>query len=205
MRLSSFLSAAVLAVPLLASPGTALAADYTIDTVHSQVGFKVKHMMVSNVRGRFKVFTAKLGYDPKNVAATTLEASADATSIDTDMPKRDDHLRSPDFFDAAKFPTLTFKSKKVTGKDGKLQVTGDLTIHGVTKEVTFDVDGPTPEYKTPWGGSKIGATATTRIDRETFGLKWNQALEAGGLLVGKEVDLVLELEFDKVEAKPAAK
>lgn len=201
IRLPS-LVAAVLAVPLLSAP--AFAADYAIDTTHSQVGFRVKHMMVANVRGRFKAFDAKLSYDPKNVAATTIEATVQTASIDTDTQKRDDHLRSPDFFDAAKFPELTFKSKKVTGKDGKLFVTGDLTLHGVTKEVVLEVEGPTPEYKDPYGNTKIGATATTRINREDFGLKWNVALETGGVLVGKEVDITLELEFTQVPA-PAKK
>ena len=121
----------------------------------------------------------------------------EAASINTREPQRDTHLKSADFFDVEKFPTLTFKSKKVEGSNGELKVTGDLTIHGVTKEVVLDVEGPTGELKDPWGNIKIGASATTKIKRKDFGLSWNAALEAGGILVGEDVAISLDVQFAK--------
>jgi polyisoprenoid-binding protein YceI len=193
---------AVLSLVLLASAASAAtAATYKIDTAHSNVGFAVKHMMVSTVRGGFTKFEGTVGYDPANVAASTVDVTIDAASIDTSNDKRDEHLRSADFFDVEKFPTLTFKSKSVAGAPGALKVTGDLTIHGVTKEVVLDVEGPTDTIKNPGGATVRGASATTTINRKDFGLGWNKVLETGGLAVSEEVKIQLDLEL--IEPPPA--
>src|SRR5574341_1753243 len=175
----------------------AQAVEYQIDPVHSSAYFSVRHLMVSNVRGEFDKVTGKVIYDSKNLKASSVEATIDATSINTHEPKRDDHLKSPDFFDVAKFPTLTFKSKKVekAGK-GKLRVTGDLTIRGVTREVVLDVEGPVPEVKMG-PNVKSGASASTTINRKDLGLMWNLALESGGWAVGDEVKITLEIEMGR--------
>lgn len=191
------------AVALLSAAAVAQAVQYEIDPVHSSAQFSVRHMMVSNVRGEFAKVTGTVVYDPKNLKASSVEATIDATTINTHEPKRDEHLKSPDFFDVAKYSTLTFKSKKVekAGKD-RLRVTGDLTIHGVTKEVALDVEGPSPEVKM---GTNIrsGASAGTTINRKDFGLVWNRALESGGVLVGDEVKITLEIEMGRKAAAPA--
>lgn len=167
---------------------------WNIDTSHSAVTFTVRHMMFSKVRGRFQKWNGKLDYDPANPAAARVEVSIDTASIDTNEEKRDGHLRSPDFFDAAQFPQMTFKSRKVdeAGK-GKLRITGDLSLHGVTREVVLDVENH-GTGKDPWGNQRAGFTATTQINRTDFGLKWNQALEAGGVLVSEKVDIELEIQ-----------
>ncbi len=186
---------AIASVALLA-PAAGFAADLEIDPSHSNASFTVKHMMVTNVRGEFTKVSGTFNYDEKDVSKSTILASIDAASIDTREPKRDEHLKSPDFFDVAKHPKITFKSKKVAkAGEGKLKVTGDLTMRGVTKEVVLDVEGPSKAVKDPWGNMKIGATATTTVNRKDFGLNWNQALEAGGVLVGEEVKINLDLEF----------
>ena len=189
------------AVVLFSAAAAAQAVQYEIDPVHSSAQFSVRHLMISNVRGEFAKVTGTVVYDPKNLKASSVEATIDATSINTHEPKRDNHLKSPDFFDVAKYPTLTFKSKKVEKAGaGKLRVTGDLTIHGVTKEVVLDVEGPTPEAK--MGPSiRSGASASTTVNRKDFGLTWNKALESGGVLVGDEVKITLEIEMER---KPAA-
>ncbi|MGD0869405.1 MAG: YceI family protein [Bryobacteraceae bacterium] len=167
---------------------------YQIDSAHSTAQFSVRHLMVSNVRGEFTKLSGSLAYDASNPANSSLEARLEVASINTRDEQRDAHLKSPDFFDGEKFPELTFRSKQVTkGGDG-LQVKGGLTIHGVTREVTLAVDGPTPEVKDPWGGYRIGATAETKIHRKDFGLTWNMALEAGGVVVGDEVKITIEIE-----------
>jgi polyisoprenoid-binding protein YceI len=180
----------------LLAPAAGFAAELEIDPSHSSASFTVKHMMISNVRGEFQKVSGTFNYDEKDVTKSTVVATIDATSIDTREPKRDEHLKSPDFFDVAKYPKITFKSKKVAkAGNGKLKVTGDLTMHGVTKQVVLDVEGPTQPVKDPWGNMKIGATASTTLNRKDFGLNWNQALEAGGVLVGEEVKINLDLEF----------
>ncbi len=167
---------------------------YQIDSAHSAAHFSVRHMMVSNVRGEFTKLSGTLAYDASNPANSSLEARVEVASIDTREAQRDTHLKSPDFFDVEKYPELTFRSKQVTRHGDGWQLKGDLTIHGVTREVTFAVDGPTPEVKDPWGGYRIGATAETKINRKDFGLMWNVALEAGGMLVGEEVKISIEFE-----------
>jgi polyisoprenoid-binding protein YceI len=188
----------ILTTLLLAGAALAPAATYDIDPAHSSAQFTVKHMMISNVRGQFSKVSGTLDFDPGNPAADSVKATIEASTINTQEAKRDDHLKSPDFFDVARFPAITFQS---TGfrktASGKYQVTGDLTIHGVTRRVALDVDGPTPEVKDPWGNSRIGISASTKINRSDFGLTWNKALEAGGVMVSDEVAIALEIEFVK--------
>jgi polyisoprenoid-binding protein YceI len=169
---------------------------WTIDPVHSNAEFRVKHMMISNVRGRFSGVTGKLTYDSADISKSSIEASIDIATIDTRDPQRDIHLKSPEFFDAEKFPTMAFRSSQVTRKsNGTLAVSGPLSIRGISKEVEFEVEGPTPPAKDPWGNTRIGVNATTKIDRRDFGLTFNAALETGGVLVGEDVHITLELEF----------
>jgi polyisoprenoid-binding protein YceI len=181
----------------LASPQTATT-TWNIDPVHTVAEFKVKHMMISNVKGQFTGVKGVLVLDETNPANSYVEASIDAASINTREPQRDAHLKSADFFDVEKFPTLSLKSTRVsrTG-DGELAVTGDLTIHGVTRNVVFHVEGPTAPAKDPWGNTRVGLSATTRINRKDFGLTWNAALETGGILVGDEVTITLDVQFVK--------
>ena len=180
----------------LALPAFAFASTWTIDPDHSNVGFKVRHLMVSNVRGSFEKNTGTVEINDKDITKSKVEVSIDTNSINTNVQKRDEHLRSADFFDVVKYPAMTFISKKVAnaGKD-KLKVTGDLTLHGVTKEVVLDVEGPSKESKDPWGNIRRGVTATTKINRKDFGLVWNAALETGGVAVGEEVTITLEIEM----------
>ncbi|MFN7131434.1 MAG: YceI family protein [Myxococcales bacterium] len=196
---------AVAAVSLFV-PGLALASTWDIDSSHSSATFKVRHAMVSDVRGEFGKVAGVVNLDDKDVTKSTVEATIDASTINTRDEKRDGHLKSPDFFDVANHPTITFKSKKVAkaGKD-KLKVTGDLTMRGVTKEVVLDVVTSGNEAKDPWGNVKRGATATTKLNRKDFGLQWNKALETGGLLVGEEVAVQLDIELNKKSDETAAK
>lgn len=190
---------------LLLARGAA-AADYEIDGSHSAAQFSVRHLMISNVKGEFGKTSGTVSYDGKDVKSVVADVSVDVASINTREPKRDEHLKSPDFFDVAKFPAMTFKSKKAEAAgQGAFKLTGDLTIHGVTKEVTFAVTGPTPETKDPWGNTRVGASATTTIDRKAFGLTWNKALETGGVLVGDEVAITLDLEAVKKGAEAPKK
>lgn len=199
------LAKSLLAVIAVALPGSAFAADYVIDPSHTSVGFTVRHLMVTKVRGSFEKVSGTVKYDPNEPEKIVIDATIDAASINTGEAKRDEHLRSPDFFDVAKHPTLTFKSKKakVLGK-GKLEVIGDLTIRGVTKEVTLQVEGLDQEIKDPWGNVRRGATATTRINRKDFGLAWNQVLETGGVVVGEDVDIQIDVELIRQAAKEEA-
>ena len=171
---------------------------WNLDPVHSVAEFKVKHMMISNVKGQFTGITGVLTLDENDIAGSRVEATIDASTINTREAQRDAHLKSADFFDVEQFPTLSFRSKQVkrTGDD-ELAVTGDLTIHGVTRQVTFQVEGPTAAGKDPWGNTRIGLSATTKINRRDFGLTWNAALETGGILVGEDVTITLDLEFVK--------
>jgi len=190
--------ASVSAIIALALPAFAFASTWTIDPDHSNIGFKVRHLMVSNVKGSFDKHTGTVEINDKDITKSKVEVSIDTNSINTNVQKRDDHLRSADFFNVAKLPTMTFVSKKVdkAGKDN-LKVTGDLTLHGVTKEVVLDLEGPSKESKDPWGSLRKGATATTKINRKDFGLVWNKALETGGVAVGDEITITLEIEMIK--------
>jgi polyisoprenoid-binding protein YceI len=168
---------------------------WEIDPAHSSVQFSVRHMMVSNVRGAFTKVAGTVRGDEQDPTHATVEATIDTSSIDTREAKRDEHLRSPDFLDVAKYPTMTFRSKKIakTG-DGRYDVTGDLTLHGVTREVVLHVEGPSPAMKDPRGGLRAGASATTRIDRRDFGITWSKALDGGGVVVGNDIDVTIDVE-----------
>ncbi|MBI2682865.1 MAG: polyisoprenoid-binding protein [Acidobacteriales bacterium] len=185
---------------ILVSATLASATDYKIDPTHTSAGFSVRHLMISNVTGQFTNVQGVVIYDPANPKATVLDASIDTKTVDTREPKRDEHLRSADFLDVANHPVMTFKSKKVVRADkDSLKLLGDLTIRGVTREVTLDVAGITQEIKDPWGNIKRGATATTKVNRKDFGLTWNAALETGGVVVGDEVTITINVELTKAK------
>jgi polyisoprenoid-binding protein YceI len=171
---------------------------WNIDPTHSHAEFKVRHLMISNVRGSFPKVSGVLTLDDSDLTGSQVEASIDVTSIETRDAQRDAHLKSADFFDAEKYPTMTFKSTKVTATGaGAGTVEGDLTIRDVTKPVVFDVEGPTPPTKDPWGNQRVGVEATTKISRKEYGLTWSAPLEAGGVMIGDEVTITLEVEFVK--------
>jgi polyisoprenoid-binding protein YceI len=170
---------------------------YQIDPSHSTANFSIKHMMIAKVHGGFEKMSGTLTYDAANPSKSSVQVAIETGSINTRESQRDAHLRSPDFFDVEKYPTITFKSTRVEGSGGELKVVGDLTIHGVTQQVTLDVEGPSDEMKDPWGNTKIGASGTTKIKRKDFGLTWNAALEAGGFLVGDDVTINLDVQFVK--------
>lgn len=194
------LAAAALAVLMAA----ARAADYEIDPAHTQIGFKAKHI-VGKVPGRFTKFSGKFTYDPKDPKAWTAEATIDPASINTDAEKRDEHLKSDAFFDVAKCPAMGFKSTKVSeAKGDHFKLTGDLTMHCVTKPVTLDVevDGT---GKDPWGNEGASFTATAKINRQDWGVSWNKTLDSGGVLVGDNIDLILEVSGNVKKAEAPAK
>ena len=189
----------------LAAPALAESTVWKFDPSHSHASFTVRHLVVSNVRGEFRKVEGTLYLDEKDVTKSRVEATLDAASIDTRVQDRDNHLRSPDFFDAAKYPTITFKSTKVEkAGDGKLKVTGDLTMHGVTKPVVLDVEGPTAAIKDPMGNARRGIAATAKLNRREFGLNWSKAVEAGPV-VGDEVKIEIEAEVVKQGGQQAAK
>ena len=168
---------------------------WNIDPAHTTAEFKVRHMMITNVKGQFTGVTGVVTLNQDDITQSQVEASIEAASINTREPDRDAHLKSADFLDVEKFPTLTFKSTRVTRKgDDELEVEGDLAIHGVARKVKFAVEGPTPPGKDPWGNTRIGLSAHTKISRKDFGLSWNVALETGGILVGDEVTITLDVE-----------
>lgn len=188
---------------LLQQPAQAAVANWEIDPVHSVVGFKVRHLMVSNVAGKFTKFSGTIALDDADITKASVSVSIDAASINTEVAERDNHLRSPDFFDAAKFPSLTFRSTKVEkgATADAFKVTGDLTIHGVTKPVTLEVE-KSQAVQDPWGNTRMGYSTRTRISRKDYGLTWNKTLEAGGVVVGDEV--AIDLEVEAVKQKPGA-
>lgn len=179
------------------SLGLALPAqEWQIDTAHSAAQFAVRHLMVSTVRGHFGKLTGTVRWDPANPSSAAVQAEVDVSTIDTREPKRDAHLKSADFFDAEKFPTMTFKSTQVTPTgQGRLKLVGDLTIRGVTRQVVFEVEGPVAPLPGPGGALRTGATATARISRKDFGMTWNRVLEAGGAVVGDEVTITVDVEL----------
>ncbi len=181
----------------LAVPQTAVT-TWTIDPAHSVAEFKVKHMMISNVKGQFTAVSGKLTLDETDLTKSKVEATIDAGSINTREPQLDAHLKSGDFFEVEKFPTLSFQSTRIVNTgEGELVVEGVLTIHGVTRKVAFRVEGPTAPAKDPWGNTRIGLSAVTKINRKDYGLTWNAALETGGILVGEEVTITLDVQFVK--------
>jgi len=200
---------ALAAMSLLAIPATAAAGTWDIDPAHSTIEFSVKHMMVSTVKGQFEKVKGTIELDDKDVTKSNVEVTIDLTSVNTHEPKRDGHLKSPDFFDVAKYPTATFKSTKIQKGVKKLKVTGDLTLHGVTKPVVLEVEGPSAASKTPFGTTVRGVHATGKIDRKDFEIGWNKVLDNGGVLVGNEVTLEFNAELTEkappgvIEAAPA--
>jgi polyisoprenoid-binding protein YceI len=189
---------AIAIVMMVALPVLAHADTWQIDPAHTNVEFTVRHMMISNVKGQFQKTSGTITANGTDPASAKIDATIDATSIDTRVDRRDAHLKSPDFLDVAKFPTITFKSTKVEAAGpGKWKMTGDLTLHGVTKPVVLDVEGTGAPIHDPMGNTRAGASATTKIRRSDFGLTWNKALEAGGVMVGDEVAISIDLEAIK--------
>lgn len=180
----------------MSQPAAGSALQYDIDPSHSGAMFKVRHLMIAHVKGEFTKLSGRVSFDPANPGASSVDVSIDAASIHTRDEQRDGHLRSADFFDVEKFPTLTFKSKEIVaaGKD-TYEVTGDLTIHGVTREIALLVDGVTPEAKDPWGNFRRGASASVTIQRKDFGLHWNAPLETGGFVIGDDVHITIDVEM----------
>jgi polyisoprenoid-binding protein YceI len=173
------------------------AESWKLDSAHSSAQFSVKHMMISNVKGEFSNVTGTVEYDPSNVEKTKVDATIDTTTINTREANRDTHLKSADFFDVEKFPTMSFKSKRVADvAPGKFKLIGDLTLHGVTKEVTLDVDGPSKPIMLK-GNAHMGAEATTTIDRKDFGIVWNKNMDGGGVVVGESIPITIDIEMVK--------
>jgi polyisoprenoid-binding protein YceI len=200
----TFLAAALFAAAPAFSLSAAAADTYGIDKAHSEVTFTVKHL-VSQVTGRFQDFDGKIVLDHTKPEASTAELTIKATSVNTDQPRRDEHLRTPDFFDVAKFPEITFKSTKVAAKTkDTYDVTGDLTIHGITKPVVLAVSY-LGEIKDPMGNEKAGFSAATTINRKDFGVLWNKALDQGGYVLGDDVKITINLELAKQKQAAAAK
>ena len=194
----NFLYRLVLALMLVTAPALAGAATWQIDPAHATIEFKVRHMMVAWVKGTFPKAEGIVEIDEGNLANSKVSVTLETAAIDTNNPKRDEHLRSPDFLDVAKYPTMTFVSRKIVGDGTALrQVIGDLTIRGTTREVTLDIAELTPTIKDPWGNLRRGATATATINRKDFGLTWNKLLETGGAVVGDEVKISLDIELIK--------
>jgi polyisoprenoid-binding protein YceI len=199
--LSRFTLGTVLAATLAFS-SPAATTDWQIDPAHTAAGFSVKHLMISTVRGQFKGVNGTIAWDDQDLSKSKVEVTIDAKTIDTSEPKRDEDLKSDKFFDVATYPTITFKSKKVERvSSGKLKILGDLTIHGVTKEVVLDVEGPTGPIKDPWGNTRVAVSATTKVNRQDFGVKWNANIDGGGVVVGDDVNITIDLEMIKKAAK----
>jgi polyisoprenoid-binding protein YceI len=194
---------AILLLAALSSSAFAQAQRWEIDTAHSTVGFSVRHMTVSNVSGAFTAFTGSVDVDPADPASAKVQAEIDTASVNTGNEKRDAHLRNEDFFDAPKNPKITFVSKKIEKAGEGLKMTGDLTMHGVTKEVTLDVEAPSDAITDQKGNQRRGVSATGKLDRKEFGLNWSKTLDSGGLVVGNEIKLKIDLELIS-KAAPAA-
>ncbi|OGQ80450.1 MAG: protein yceI precursor [Deltaproteobacteria bacterium RIFOXYA12_FULL_58_15] len=187
---------------LVLTPAIALAETWDVDTAHASAQFSVKHMMVSNVRGEFGNIKGTIEINPRDISQSTVLVEIDARTLDTGNDKRDEHLKSADFFDVTKYPKMTFTSTQVKrAGDGKLAVTGDLTMRGITKPVTLDVEGPTPTVVSPWGTKVSGVHATAVIDRKDWGLTWNKNLDAGGVVVADEVKITLDVELIRNDRK----
>lgn len=177
-------------------PASAGTTTYQIDPRHSSADFGVTHLMISTVRGEFHGVTGTVVVDDGNLANSSVNVTIDATTVDTREPDRDKHLKSDAFFDVAKYPTITFKSTKVEkNADGSLRVTGDLTIRGVTRTATLTASAPKPAIKDPWGLQRTAASASAKINRQDFGVSWNQKLDGGGVVVGDDVNITLDVEM----------
>lgn len=197
---------AITAAALLAPAAPAAAQTWQIDGTHSQATFAVRHLMVATVRGEFGKMSGTVDYDGKDLSTLKVDATIDASTINTREAKRDAHLKSADFFEVEKYPTITFTSKRAEpASAGKFRLVGDLTMKGVTKEVVLDVEGPTEPIKGMGGETRVGATATTTINRKDFGLTWNRNLDGGGVVVGDEVKVTIDLSLvQKPAAQPTA-
>ena len=199
--LSKFTWSAALAA-VLTLPASAATTTWEIDPAHTAAGFSVKHLMISTVRGQFKGITGTINWDDQDLSKSTVDVSIDAKTVDTSEPQRDKDLRSDRFFDTEKFPTITFKSTKVEQVSaGRLKVAGNLTIHGITKPVVLDVEGPSAQIKDPWGMTRVAINATTRVNRQDYGVKWNANIDGGGVVVGDDVNITIDLEMVKKAAK----
>jgi polyisoprenoid-binding protein YceI len=185
--------AAAFSQVLLAQP-----VQWRIDPLHSSAQFSVRHMMISTVRGQFGGVKGVMTYDPKNPAASSVEATIDCTTVNTGEPKRDSDLKTAEFFDVKRYPVMTFKSKRVdVAGAGKLRVTGDLTINAITHQVVLDVEGPTAPIRDTQGREKIGVSGTAKVSRKEYGILYNPIMESGGVAVSDEVTIVLEIELIK--------
>jgi polyisoprenoid-binding protein YceI len=183
-------------------PAAAATTTWQIDPAHTAASFAVRHLMISTVRGEFKGITGSVNWDDQDIAKSTVDVTIDAKTVDTNEPNRDKDLKSDKFFDVEKYPTITFKSKKVEQVSaGKLKVTGDLTIHGITKEVVLDVEGPSSSIKDPWGNTRVAISAITKVNRQDYGVKWNANIDGGGVVVGDDVNITIDLEMIKKVAK----
>jgi polyisoprenoid-binding protein YceI len=180
---------------LSATFAVAQTTTWTIDPNHSTAQFTVRHLAISNVGGNFTKVTGSVVLNEKDLTQSQVTATIDASSVDTRVPDRDKDLRSPNFLDVEKYPTLEFKSKRIVNSGGKLQMIGDLTLHGTTREVTLDVDGPTPELSDPWGNVRRGFSATTTINRKDYGVVWNNTLKTGEAVVGDNVKIQIDVEI----------
>ena len=183
---------------VLSLPAGAATSEWKIDPQHTSAQFSVRHMAISTVRGAFSKVTGAILLDDSDITKSTVDVTIDVSTVDTREPDRDKDLRSDKFFDVAHYPSISFKSKRVQQvSTGKLKVTGDLTIHGTTKEVVLDVEGPTPPVKDPWGNVRVAVTATTKVNRQDFGVKWNATLDNGGVVVGDDVNITIDVEMIK--------
>ena len=187
---------------VLSLPASAATSTWQVDPAHSEALFSIRHLTISTVRGGFSKIKGTISFDDKDPAKSVVDVAIDMSTVDTREPKRDDDLRSDKFFDVTKYPTMTFKSTKVEQVSaGKLKVTGDLTLHGVTNEVVLDVEGPSAPIKDPWGNQRAAASATTKINRQDFGVKWNKTIDNGGVMLGDDVSITIDVEM----IQPAAK
>ena len=182
---------------LTAAVASAQVSRWQIDPAHSEADFTIKHMGISNVHGRFGNVNGSLTLDDNGITKSNVNATVDVTTVDTGVAQRDTHLKSPDFFDSAKYPEMTFVSKNLSSVDGQLQLTGDLTLHGVTKSVTLAVEGPSKEQLDPYGKTRRAFSATTTIHRQDFGLTWNGNLKSGDSVLGDDVKVELDIELIK--------
>ncbi len=181
---------------LLSLPASSATSAWQLDPAHSSAQFAVRHLAISTVRGAFSKVTGTVIFDDKDVSKSSVDVTIDVSTVDTREPNRDKDLMSDHFFDVAHYPTMTFKSKKVEQAGvGKLKITGDLTIHGVIKEVVLDVDGPTAAVKDPWGNQRAAVNATTKINRQDYGVKWNATMDNGGVVVGDDVSITIDAEM----------
>jgi polyisoprenoid-binding protein YceI len=192
---AAFLLALTAVVP---TPSRAATSTWKIDPAHSAATFSIKHLAISTVRGGFSGVKGTVVFDDADASKSSVDVTIDVSTVDTREPARDKHLRSADFFDVEKYPTMTFKSTKVEqAGQGKLKVTGDLTMHGVTKSVVLEVEGPTAAIKDPMGNQRAAASATTKLNRQDYGVKFNHAMEGGGLMLGDEVAIQIDIEMIK--------